>query len=366
MPHLQESILTRAYARVGLLGNPSDGFQGKTLSVLISNFFAELHLIPNKYSLSQEYQAIHLKSPTSDQITYLSFQSLATTTYNQKKEQSDGESLLWATCKVFFRYCLEHEILLHHQGFSAFFDTNIPQQVGLAGSSAIISAFWKALMSHYGINRNQISLALQASLVLSVEKNELGIVAGLQDRVIQAYGGLVFMDFEKIHLQKYGIGKYERIPLENLPQGLWIAYESQPSNSSKIHSDVYKRWEAGEKKIVNAITSFKEIAEKGRRILLNGAGKTCRSEFAQLMNENFNLRREIYGDEMIGPGNLRMIDIARKHGYAAKLTGSGGAVVGLWAGRNEEIKDYYLNVQFKLETEGFKFEWLRFQPEEIE
>jgi len=35
------------------------------------------------------------------------------------------------------------------------------------------------------------------ALALAVETEDLGIAAGLQDRVAQAYQGLVFMDFER-------------------------------------------------------------------------------------------------------------------------------------------------------------------------
>ncbi len=34
----------RAYARAGLMGNPSDGYHGKTLSVIVRNYFAEVVL----------------------------------------------------------------------------------------------------------------------------------------------------------------------------------------------------------------------------------------------------------------------------------------------------------------------------------
>ena len=40
-------ISEKCYARVGLMGNPSDGFGGKTLSFLINNFFAEVTLTAN-------------------------------------------------------------------------------------------------------------------------------------------------------------------------------------------------------------------------------------------------------------------------------------------------------------------------------
>ena len=34
-------------------------------------------------------------------------------------------------------------------------------------------------------------------VILSIERDEIGISAGLQDRVIQTYGGLVHMDFTR-------------------------------------------------------------------------------------------------------------------------------------------------------------------------
>ena len=71
------------------------------------------------------------------------------------------------------------------------FETNVPRQVGLAGSSAIITALWKALMVFYDVSEEQIPLELQASLVLKVEQEELGIAAGLQDRVIQVQTQMV-------------------------------------------------------------------------------------------------------------------------------------------------------------------------------
>jgi hypothetical protein len=36
------TVTRRSYARVGLLGNPSDGYHGRTISVLIENYFAEV------------------------------------------------------------------------------------------------------------------------------------------------------------------------------------------------------------------------------------------------------------------------------------------------------------------------------------
>lgn len=52
-------------------------------------------------------------------------------------------------------------------------------------------------------------------------------------------------------------------------------------------------------------------------------------ELAALMRRNFQLRRQLYGDAVVGPQNLAMVAAAESVGAAGKLTGSGGAVVAL-------------------------------------
>ena len=73
-------------------------------------------------------------------------------------------------------------IALGRQNFTLSYDTNIPRQVGLAGSSAIVTACFKCLMDFFDITESDIPKHLQPSFVLSVEMDELGIAAGLQVR----------------------------------------------------------------------------------------------------------------------------------------------------------------------------------------
>ncbi|CAG8639425.1 11166_t:CDS:2 [Ambispora leptoticha] len=347
--HYGNSIKTQSYARVGIMGNPSDGFYGQTISMLINNFSVELTLLPNEFANNpKEYQVINFQSSETGQVMYTfpNMNALITTSSSIFDQDNQGSSLLWATCKVFHEYCKTHDIPFlgenNNRGFTISFKTTIPRQVGLGGSSAIITAFWKALMIFYGVSRNQISLEIQASLVLAVEKDVLGIFAGLQDRVIQTFGGLMFMDFGKEYLERQGFGKYERISHENLPPGLWLAYETKPSDSGKIHSEVRTRWEAGDAQVISAMHRFAEFAKQAKEILSQRTNNTqqtrnhARKELARLMNENFSLRRELYGDHVLGPANLFIIEISRIYGFAAKLTGSG-------------------------EREGFAFEWIKIQ-----
>jgi glucuronokinase len=63
--------------------------------------------------------------------------------------------------------------------------------VGLSGSSAIIIATFKVLMKFYNLTLENMKIAKEQfpQLILDIEKQELDIAAGLQDRVIQTYGG---------------------------------------------------------------------------------------------------------------------------------------------------------------------------------
>jgi glucuronokinase len=56
-----------------------------------------------------------------------------------------------------------------------------------------------------------------------------------------------------------------------------------------------------------------------------------------VMDENFDTRREIYGDAAVGEANLQMVNIARKHGSAVKFPGSGGAVIGLCLDKEKQV-----------------------------
>lgn len=97
---------------------------------------------------------------------------------------------------------------------------------------------------------------------------------------------------------------------------------------------------------------FASLTEEARNSLETQDHK----KFAHLMSSNFNLRREVYGDAVVGASNLRMIKLAREHNCAAKFPGSGGAVVGMWDGKdNSTMQKDLLRLRRALESEGFVF-----------
>jgi len=61
----------------------------------------------------------------------------------------------------------------------------------------------------------RIPVVERPGLVLKAEE-ELGITAGLQDRVVQVFGGVVYMDFAKDYMQKHGHGRCSPLSLLSL------------------------------------------------------------------------------------------------------------------------------------------------------
>jgi glucuronokinase len=301
----------QAFARAGLVGNPSDGYHGKTISIIVRNLNAEVVLY--------EWEDVELLPCVDDQSRFGSVRDLARDV--RLHGYYGGVRLIKATIKKFVEYCDRQGLPLHDRNFSIRYQSSIPRQVGLAGSSAIIVAALRCLIEFYGVT---IPKELQPSLALAVEKEELGIAAGLQDRVIQVYEGLVYMDFaqECFHSAAgLGYGAYEVLSPHLLP-GLYIAYKEDVSEPTEVfHNDIRGRYERGDVQVVEAMQQFAALALEARSALLAGDHELL----ARLMNANFDLRRSIY---RMPPGQIQLIETARSVGASAKFAGSGGAIVG--------------------------------------
>ena len=128
-------------------------------------------------------------------------------------------------------------------------------------------------MKFYGVTDKEIPRAVQPNIILSVENEELGIPAGLQDRVIQVYEGVVFMDFDKAHMEKIGHGRYEEIDPALLPP-LYVAYKTQLGEGTEVpHNDIRKRWNAGDREVHDAMQQWASLAQQVRAERMDGAGE---------------------------------------------------------------------------------------------
>jgi glucuronokinase len=307
-------IETYAYARAGLLGNPSDGYYGKTISFLVRNFRARVLLFPSAM--------LEIRPGKSDRPVFESLDELYRTT--RWRGYYGGIRVIQALIVRFLDYCKEAGIELAERNFTLEYETNVPLRLGMGGSSAIITAALRALIRYFEVD---IPLPVQARLALEAETRELGVPAGPQDRVIQALEGLVYMDFRRDLMESRGYGEYEHLDPALLPT-MYLAYRTTLSEGTEVfHSNIKERWHRGDPEIVDAMRTWASYAERGRAALLS----RNYHELSELINANFDLRARLY---QISEGNLEMIRLARSTGASANFAGSGGAITGVYTGED--------------------------------
>lgn len=317
-------IEARAFARAGLLGNPSDGYNGKTISVIIKNFGASV--------LLYEAPELVIEDLEVDKNQFKSIHHLVDTV--KQTGYYGGTRLVKAAIKRFGEYCISEGIKIENKNFRIRYRTSIPRQVGLAGSSAIVTATMKALMKFYDV---EIPLHILPSIVLSAEIDELGINAGLQDRVIQAYEGCVYMDFDAKHLSEKGYGIYEPVKLDKLPK-LYMAYKTNLSKvSGSVLNNIRERYDAGDKVTIDTLNKIANLADEGKIALENSDFGTLN----ELINKNFDLRCKIMN---ISKSNMELVNTARSSGASAKFSGSGGAIIGVYED-DEMLRRLHVNLK---------------------
>jgi glucuronokinase len=267
-----------ALARAALAGNPSDGYGGAVLAVTLDLWRAEAEAAPA-----------------------------------QRRRVSPASSLVEAAVGRFAR-----ELDARASRSAIRWRTSIPMNVGLAGSSALVIAVIRALCDLYA---HRLDPADLAALALAVETEDLGVVAGLQDRVAQAYEGLVFMDF--------GAGNtYEPLDPELLPP-LMVAWRPDAGgHSGEIHASLKQRHRSGEPLVHETMCSLADVARDARAALVGGN----LDRFAQCLDRTYELRKRVIA---LDPRCVEMVELARRHGASANYTGSGGAIVAASVGLGE-------------------------------
>lgn len=327
----EEMIVTkRVYARAGLVGNPSDGYHGKTIAFTFRNFWAEVTLY--------ESPEIEFRPAPQDNAIFNSLDHLVQSV--RRTGYYGGIRLLKAATRKFAEYCANKGLQLDDRNFTMRYRTNIPRQVGLGGSSAIITAAMRALMGFYGVD---ILEHILPNVVLAAETEELGLTAGLQDRVAQAYNGLVYMDFDEEFMREHGYGRYERLAPSALPP-LYVAYRTDLSQeSSDAHIRVREKYEMGDEKVVETMNEIASLSDAAREVLEDGDP----GALADILDRNFDLRAEIYP---ISEANMSMVERARAAGASCKFCGSGGAVVGTY-----DSAESLQNLKSTMDEGGYEF-----------
>ena len=176
--------------------------------------------------------------------------------------------------------CRQRGITLPRRNCTIEYHSDIPFGVGLGGSSAIITAVFKALMQFYELTEANIPRAEQPNVILEAETVELGISAGPQDRVVAVYGGVVAMDFSPSAYARNGgrHGDYRQLAPDLLPP-LFVAYHEGLSRSSgSIHNVMRYRAEVEhDRAITEAMAAKAALVDEALKVLSEGKLRPARA-----------------------------------------------------------------------------------------
>lgn len=204
-------------------------------------------------------------------------------------------------------------------GFSVSVWTEIPEQAGLAGSTAMLTCVVACLLDYLGLGLDRYELA---EVIHSIEADVMRTTCGYQDHYMSVFGGLNYMDFRcKEWMRQTPDEPYATVEplvgeIENLP--MILAHTGVKRFSGGVHKTLRDRWLEGEQKVVDAYIRIGELCRMGKKALLRGDWK----ELGCLMNENHAIQRDLGGS---GESNEALIQAALANGaYGAKLAGAGG------------------------------------------
>lgn len=283
----------RAPARAALAGNPSDVFGGAVLATPVPELEAVVRAADRDGAVVGDRA---WRSPAEVTGPY----------------GGDG-ALLAATIERLVGWCRDDGPGVPDDGLELTWSTSIPRSVGLAGSSALVIAGIRGLADRWGL---ALDVATTARLALEVEVELLGMAAGPQDRLAQAAGETVLMDFGGPNWAFEPVAPPAPVPLVVV----WTREAATTSHS--VHGPLRARGE--EPAVRRAAARLAGLAHLGAAALRAGDLEAL----GAAMDGSFDVRASIVD---LDPAHVALVEGARACGAPVNYTGSGGAVVALAA-----------------------------------
>lgn len=296
-------------ARAALAGNPSDGFGGAVVAVPVTTVGATVQV-----EVAERFEI--LPSPTSDD-TFETLDDLVDRV--DRFGYGDARQLVTATLRALHRHLGASIAPLRVEA-----TTTVPRSVGLAGSSALVIATIRAVATaHPGAawaQRLEAAPDLVAAIALDVETSELGIRAGLQDRLVQAYEQPLMMDFSAVREIAPGLtgGRVEVLPTP--PGIMFVATRPAAAEPSGVtHGSLRTDFDDDRGRTRSILRELAERAHDAARAVERGDA----TSLGEAMDATLDLRRSLL---VLDPRHLEMAEVARSRGCHANWTGSGGSI----------------------------------------
>jgi D-glycero-alpha-D-manno-heptose-7-phosphate kinase len=202
------------------------------------------------------------------------------------------------------------------QGFDIFLKSDAPPGSGLGSSSALMVAL-------VGLVRELKNLPLTdyeiAQLAYAIEREDIGILGGLQDQYAATFGGFNFIEFYKDRVIVNPLRISPDI-VNELEHNLLLCYTGTTRRSDRIIEDQTRRFEQGNPEALLALSQQKQFAIDMKNALL----RRRLDDFGELLDCAWQAKKQI-STKISNPTIDELYEVAQKTGaLGGKITGAGG------------------------------------------
>lgn len=305
------SVVRRVPARVGLVGNPSDGYGGAVLATIVPDLAA---VVTATASAGVSFDG----SGTCVGWSSVDEWSAHVDRFGHGRE----ERLASAALAVLVGH-LRATRPSNPPGIELQWSTDIPRSVGLAGSSALAVGIIQATAACWG---EELDRRVVAALALRAERDVLGLAAGWQDRVVQSFGRTVLVDAGRMEVvDAPGLPAVDvpGVDVVSTPQGapvpLLVAWSTEASVPSDHYHAPLRRHAAA---LVEPMAKLAALARSAAAAWAAGDVAAV----ASALDAGWHLRQSC---APLREDHATLVELVRSCGLAATTPGSGGSVVAI-------------------------------------
>ncbi|MGZ3521880.1 MAG: GHMP family kinase ATP-binding protein, partial [Vulcanimicrobiaceae bacterium] len=170
-------------------------------------------------------------------------------------------------------------------GLECYIQSDAPPGSGLGSSSTMIVALIEALAREQGIH---VSNYQKADLAFQIERNDLGIMGGLQDQYAAAFGGFNFIEFTSNGVFVTPL-RLSADLLSELHYHLLLCYTGKTRFSGNILTEQTSNVVSADAEVMDSLAGMKDLTISLKRALLKGQ----LYEFGALLDEAWTLKRKL-------------------------------------------------------------------------
>jgi len=197
-----------------------------------------------------------------------------------------------------------------------FMHCDAPPGSGLGSSSAMLVAF-AAVLARY--TRMELSADDLARVALLIEREDLGIVGGMQDQYAASHGGFNFIEFTADGVLVHPL-RLKADTLDELHYHLMLCYTGGTRFSSTILQEQTRNVADSEGLVLESLSELKAMTYEMRKSLLQGRIR----EFGDLLDAAWVLKRRL-ASGISNAGIDELYDSAKRAGaLGGKILGAGG------------------------------------------